>query len=125
MCDQSEEMPGDGEEPALPSATGGGGEEARMSSGQQDGGGQSERPKGGESGVSGGEVGQEDDEMTSGSHDLSSSANHSPGSVTGSTSASTKRYLPDCVCPDYLAYIHIIHSDQVDVMSLHSSQNKF
>uniref|UniRef100_A0A8C9YI54 Period circadian clock 3 n=1 Tax=Sander lucioperca TaxID=283035 RepID=A0A8C9YI54_SANLU len=90
MCDQSEEMPGDGEEPALPSATGGGGEEARMSSGQQDGGGQSERPKGGESGVSGGEVGQEDDEMTSGSHDLSSSANHSPGSVTGSTSASTK-----------------------------------
>ncbi|XP_059185156.1 LOW QUALITY PROTEIN: period circadian protein homolog 3 [Centropristis striata] len=43
-----------------------------------------------ESGGSAGEVGQEDEEMTSGSHDLSHSANRSPGSVTGSTSASTK-----------------------------------
>lgn len=80
-------MPGgdccrDGDEPALLSATaaggGGGGQEARMSSRQQDG----EAP--------GEEVGQEDEDMTSGSHDLSSPANHSPGSVTGSTSASTK-----------------------------------
>ncbi|XP_067443861.1 period circadian protein homolog 3 isoform X1 [Thunnus thynnus] len=94
MCDQSAEMPGgdsspDGEEPALPSATEGGGEE-RTSSGQQDRGAQSERLGGEESGGSGGEVGQEDEEMTSGSHDLSSSANHSPGSAIGSTSVSTK-----------------------------------
>ncbi|KAM8756655.1 period circadian protein homolog 3 [Acanthopagrus schlegelii] len=75
MCDQSSEMPGgdsgpDGEEPAVPSTTGEHGGEAR--------------------GVSGGEAGQEDEEMTSGSHDLSSSTNHSPGSAMGSTSASTK-----------------------------------
>lgn len=104
-------MPGgdsgpDGEEPALSLATAeeGGGEE-RVSSGQRDEGPQSECLRGEESGASGGEVGQEDEEMTSGSHDLSSSANHSPGSATGSTSASTKRYLPDCVCPDFLVYI--------------------
>ncbi|XP_044035424.1 period circadian protein homolog 3 isoform X2 [Siniperca chuatsi] len=95
MCDQSAEMPGgdsgpDGEELALPSATGEGGGKERVSSGQQDGGAQSELLRGEESGASGGEVGQEDEEMTSGSHDLSVSANHSPGSATGSTSASTK-----------------------------------
>ncbi|XP_035517811.1 period circadian protein homolog 3 [Morone saxatilis] len=95
MCDQSAEMPGgdsgpDGEEPAFPSATGEDGGEERMASGQQDGGVQSEHLVGGESRASGGEVGQEDEEMTSGSHDLSSSANHSPGSAIGSTSASTK-----------------------------------
>lgn len=102
MCDQSAEMPGgdsgpDGEEPALPSATGGGGgegERERVTSAQQDGGASSEGLRGEESAASGGEVGQEDEEMTSGSHDLSSSANHSPGSATGSTSVSTKRYLP-------------------------------
>ncbi|XP_035007997.2 period circadian protein homolog 3-like [Hippoglossus stenolepis] len=88
MCDQSAEMPGgdsgpDGEEPALSPATAEcGGEESVMSR-QQDRGAQGR-------GASGGEVGQEDEEMTSGSHDLSSSANHSPGSATGSTSISTK-----------------------------------
>ncbi|XP_042356898.1 period circadian protein homolog 3 isoform X2 [Plectropomus leopardus] len=98
MCDQSMEMPGgdsgpDGEEPAALSSGGrggGGGVESRVTSEQQDGGAQSNRLRGEESGASGGDVGQEDEEMTSGSHDLSSSANHSPGSVTGSTSASTK-----------------------------------
>ncbi|KAG7238331.1 hypothetical protein INR49_031043 [Caranx melampygus] len=108
MCDQSAEMPGgdsgpDGEEPALPSATGGGGEgggggrrrdeggRERVTSAQQDGRASSGGLRGEESGNSGGEVGQEDEEMTSGTHDLSSSANHSPGSATGSTSVSTKR----------------------------------
>ncbi|XP_078140007.1 period circadian protein homolog 3 isoform X1 [Centroberyx gerrardi] len=71
-------MPGgesgpDGEEPALPSATGEGGRREKVSPRQQGGG-----------------AGQEDEEMTSGSHDLSSSAHHSPGSTTGSTSTSTK-----------------------------------
>lgn len=88
-------MPGhdsgpDGEEPALQSATGEDGEEERVSSQQQDGGKQSEPLKEEESGALGGELGQEDEEMASGSHDLSSSANHSPGSAIGSTSASTK-----------------------------------
>lgn len=106
-------MPGgdsspDGEEPVLSSAAGEGIGEERVTSGQQDGGVQSEALRGEESGASGGEVGQEDEEMTSGSHDLSSSANHSPGSATGSTSVSTKRYLPDCLCPGLLVYIHII-----------------
>lgn len=101
-------MPGldsgtDGEEPALPPATGEGGGEERVSSGAQ-----LERLRGDKSGISGGEVAQEDEEMTIGSHDLSSSANHSPGSAIGSTSASTKRYVPDCLCPDFLAHIHII-----------------
>ncbi|KAM7422263.1 hypothetical protein PAMA_010369 [Pampus argenteus] len=95
MCDQSAEMPGgdsgpDGEEPALLSTTGGGGGEERASSGQQVRGAHSERLRREESGGSGGDVGQEDEEMTSGSHDLSSSANHSPGSAIGSTSISTK-----------------------------------
>ncbi|XP_038552968.1 period circadian protein homolog 3 [Micropterus salmoides] len=90
MCDQRAEMLGldsgtDGEEPALPPATGEGGGEERVSSGAQ-----LERLRGDKSGISGGEVAQEDEEMTIGSHDLSSSANHSPGSAIGSTSASTK-----------------------------------
>nr|XP_043879530.1 period circadian protein homolog 3 isoform X2 [Solea senegalensis] len=95
MCDQSVEMPvgdsgPDGEEPSLPS--GDGGAEERMTSRQQQqgGGAQSQGLRTEEGGASGGEVGQEDEEMTSGSHDLSSSANHSPGSATGSTSVSTK-----------------------------------
>nr|XP_057910652.1 period circadian protein homolog 3 isoform X2 [Doryrhamphus excisus] len=80
MCDQNEEMPGgdsglEGEEPALT------GEERRMSPGLQNRGAQSECVRGEE---------KEDEEMTSGSHDLSSSDNHSPGSATGSTSTSTK-----------------------------------
>ncbi|KAK7915890.1 hypothetical protein WMY93_011651 [Mugilogobius chulae] len=64
---------GDAEEPALQNLNG----EKRGSPGQQQ-----------EQEVSAVNVG-DDEEMTSGSHDLSSSANHSPGSVTGSTSAST------------------------------------
>uniref|UniRef100_A0A673BTH6 PAS domain-containing protein n=1 Tax=Sphaeramia orbicularis TaxID=375764 RepID=A0A673BTH6_9TELE len=76
----------DGEEAALPAATADGGGLVRP----QDEGEQSERLRGEEGTASGGEVGQEDEEMTSGSHELSSSANHSPGSATGSTSASTK-----------------------------------
>ncbi|XP_029357831.1 period circadian protein homolog 3 isoform X2 [Echeneis naucrates] len=93
MCDQSAEMPTgdsspDGEEPALPSAARGEGEEG-VTSGQQDETVQSEDLRREESGASA-EVPQEDEEMTSGSHDLSSSANHSPGSASGSTSVSTK-----------------------------------
>ncbi|XP_068576690.1 period circadian protein homolog 3 [Cebidichthys violaceus] len=93
MCDQSMEMPGgdsgsDGEESALPSPTGGLGEEGRLSLEQQDGGAQSEPLRWEESRASGGEVGQEDEELTSGSHNLSSSANHSPGSVSASTKSS-------------------------------------
>ncbi|XP_070702705.1 period circadian protein homolog 3 isoform X2 [Pempheris klunzingeri] len=95
MCDQSVEMPGGdsgpvGEEPVVLSARREDGEEQRVSSGQQDGGVQSECLRGEANGASGGEVGQEDEEMTSGSHDLSSATNLSPGSATGSTSASSK-----------------------------------
>lgn len=110
-------MPGgdsgpDGEESVLPSATGEDGREERVSSGQQDREAQSEHLRGEESGASGGEVGQEDEEMTSGSHDLSSSANHSPGSTMGSTS-SAKRYLPDRVYSDFMPYIHISDAQYV------------
>lgn len=96
MCDQSAAMPGgdsgpDAEEPALTSATGDDGREERVS--QRDRGALSERLRGEESGASGGEAGHEDEEMISGSHDLSSSTNHSPGSTMGSTSSSAKRYL--------------------------------
>ncbi len=99
-------MPGgdsgpDGEEPALLSATVEDEGEEKVSSLQQEDGVLSEGLKVEESGHLGGEAGQEDEEMTSGSHDLSSSANHSPGSTTGSTSASTKRYLLDCICPGF------------------------
>uniref|UniRef100_A0A669CXJ0 Period circadian clock 3 n=1 Tax=Oreochromis niloticus TaxID=8128 RepID=A0A669CXJ0_ORENI len=75
-----------GEEPALPSATANGGEVERELSGKRNGRETSERLGGEESGVLGGEVAQEDEEMASGSHDLSSSTNHSPGSASGSTS---------------------------------------
>uniref|UniRef100_A0A3Q3LF82 Period circadian clock 3 n=1 Tax=Mastacembelus armatus TaxID=205130 RepID=A0A3Q3LF82_9TELE len=95
MCDQGAEMPlgdssPDGEEPALQSSTAEDGVEGSVSSGRQDIRVQSEHLRGEERGSLGGEVGQEDEEMASGSHDLSSSTNHSPGSATGSTSASTK-----------------------------------
>lgn len=92
MCDRSAEMTGgdsglDGEEPALQEVAGGNGGTKGVSSVQQ-----LEHFEGEENGA--GDVGQDDEEeMTSGSHDLSSSANHSPGSVTGSTSASTKRFV--------------------------------
>lgn len=96
MCDQSVEMTGgdsgpDGEDPALMSTAGQGAEEGgRRSSGQHDTGVQSEHLRGEENGPQGGEVGQEDEEMTSGSNDLSSPSSHSQGSGTGSASASTK-----------------------------------
>ncbi|XP_076740035.1 period circadian protein homolog 3 isoform X2 [Maylandia zebra] len=96
MCDQSVVMPGGdsglhGEEPALLSATANGGEVEQELSGKQNGRETSKHLGGEESGVSGGEVGQEDEEMASGSHDLCSSTNHSPGSASGSTSVSAKR----------------------------------
>uniref|UniRef100_A0A3P8NXR2 PAS domain-containing protein n=1 Tax=Astatotilapia calliptera TaxID=8154 RepID=A0A3P8NXR2_ASTCA len=75
-----------GEEPALLSATANGGEVEQELSGKQNGRETSKHLGGEESGVSGGEVGQEDEEMASGSHDLCSSTNHSPGSASGSTS---------------------------------------
>lgn len=95
MRDQSVEMPGgdsgpDGEDPVLPSAAGEDGAGGGMSTAQHNAEAQSEHLRVEESEPSGGEVGQEDEEMTSGSNDLSSSSNHSPGSATGSTSASTK-----------------------------------
>nr|XP_020489986.1 period circadian protein homolog 3-like isoform X1 [Labrus bergylta] len=88
MCEQRVAMPGgdinlDGEDPVLQSAAGESG--GRVLSGQQ-----SQRLRGEESRSSGGEVGQDDEEMTSGSNDLSLSSNHSPGCATGSISASTK-----------------------------------
>ncbi|XP_016892253.1 period circadian protein homolog 3 isoform X2 [Cynoglossus semilaevis] len=91
MCDQSTEMRGgecgpDGEETLAACE---GGREDRLICGKQHGRVHPEGIRGDESGA-GGDVGQEDEEMTSGSHDLSSSANHSPRSATGSTSASTK-----------------------------------
>ncbi|KAM3877902.1 period circadian protein homolog 3 [Diretmus argenteus] len=94
------EMPGgdrgpDGEEPALLSATGEDGVREKVSLRQQGGGEESGHFGGEESGASSGEAGQEDEEMTSESHDLSSSVHHSPGSTTGSTSTSTKSENPD------------------------------
>lgn len=78
------------EEPGLSSTTGVA-REGNMLSGQQDGGLQPEHLRVEESRSSGGEAGQDDEEMTSGSHDLSSSADHSPSSALGSTSSSAKR----------------------------------
>uniref|UniRef100_A0A669CWC2 Period circadian clock 3 n=1 Tax=Oreochromis niloticus TaxID=8128 RepID=A0A669CWC2_ORENI len=92
-----------GEEPALPSATANGGEVERELSGKRNGRETSERLGGEESGVLGGEVAQEDEEMASGSHDLSSSTNHSPGSASGSTSVSAKRYSTP-MCSHHLAF---------------------
>uniref|UniRef100_A0A8C7XIX4 Period circadian clock 3 n=1 Tax=Oryzias sinensis TaxID=183150 RepID=A0A8C7XIX4_9TELE len=95
MCDQSVVMPGsdsglDGEKSAFLSTTSEGLGEENKASVDQDGRAHLEHLRGEESGASGGELGQEDEEMTSGSHDLSSSANHSPGSAAGSTVASSK-----------------------------------
>lgn len=89
MCDHSAEMPGgdsgpEGEEDPVLSSTTGDVREGNMSSDQRDRGVEESRS-------SGGEVGQEDEDMTSGSHDLSSSAHHSPSSALGSTSSSAKR----------------------------------
>ncbi|XP_056885151.1 period circadian protein homolog 3 isoform X3 [Takifugu flavidus] len=95
MCDHSTEMPGgdsgpEGEEDPVLSSTTGDTREGSMSSCQPDGGVDSEHLRVEESRSSGGEAGQEDEEMTSGSHDLSSSADHSPSSALGSTSSSAK-----------------------------------
>ncbi|XP_036067738.1 period circadian protein homolog 3 isoform X3 [Oryzias melastigma] len=95
MCDQIAVMPGgdsglDGEKSAFPSTTSEGLGEKSEASVDQHGRAHPEHLGGEESGASGGELGQEDEEMTSGSQDLSSSANHSPGSAAGSTVASSK-----------------------------------
>lgn len=88
-------MPGgdggpEGEENPVLSSTTGDATEENMS-GQRDRGVEPEHLRVEESRSSGGEAGQEDEEMTSGSHDLSSSADHSPSSALGSTSSSAKR----------------------------------
>lgn len=97
MCDQKTEMPGgnsgaDREESALTPPTGGDAGQGALSLGRQDGGSQSACLRREDSGASGGDAAQEDEEMTSTSHDLSSSANRSPCSAMGSTSSSAKRY---------------------------------
>lgn len=83
----------EGEEPSSPPTTGEGGGRGDVLPGKQ-GAGEGVREErlgveeiGGE--PSCGEAGQEDEEMASGSHDLSASANHSPLSNSGATS--TKR----------------------------------
>lgn len=96
MCDHSTGMPGgdsgpEGEEDPVLSSTTGDAREGSMSSCQRDGGVEAEHLRVEESRSSGGEAGQEDEEMTSGSHDLSSSADHSPSSALGSPSSSAKR----------------------------------
>lgn len=68
-----------------------------LSLGRQDGGSQLLHLRREESRASGGDAGQEDEEMTSTSHDLSSSANRSPCSAMGSTSSSAKRYLSQVI----------------------------
>lgn len=97
MCDQSAVMSRDdggpdGEEPALPSSSAAAEEEERMPPAHQGRLAQTDRLGGGERGALREEVGQEDEEMTNSSQDLSSSANQSPESATGSTSSFTKRY---------------------------------
>lgn len=89
-------MPGgdsgpEGEEDPVLSSTTGDASEENMLSGQRDSAVEPEHLSVEESRSSGGEAGQEDEEMTSGSHDLSSSANHSPSSALGFTSSSAKR----------------------------------
>lgn len=96
MCDQSAVMSGgdggqDGEEPALPSGTAEGEGADSGTSGCQDGLVQLENLTAEGQGALTVEVGQEDEEMTSASNDLSSSANESPGSARGCPSPSTKR----------------------------------
>lgn len=90
MCDQKTEMPGGhhDEESALAAGDAGQGE---LSLGRQDGSPRSPHLRREESGASGGDAAQEDEEMTSTSHDLPSSANRSPCSALGSTSSSAKR----------------------------------
>ncbi|MEQ2209812.1 hypothetical protein XENOCAPTIV_004403 [Xenoophorus captivus] len=95
MNDQSAVMSGgdsgqDGEEPALPSGTAENEGADGAASGHQDGHTQLQHLAAEGRGALTGEVGQEDEEMTSASNDLSSSANESPGSARGCPSPSTK-----------------------------------
>ncbi|KAF7208434.1 period circadian protein homolog 3 isoform X1 [Nothobranchius furzeri] len=95
MCDRSPTMSRgdsgpDGEEPALPLSTAAGGGGQMGPSGDLGGRAQIEHLGGGERGALR-EGGQEDEEMTNVSHDLSSSSNQSPESATGSTSSFIKR----------------------------------
>ncbi|MEQ2313701.1 hypothetical protein AMECASPLE_004736, partial [Ameca splendens] len=98
MNDQSAVMSGgdsgqDGEEPALPSGTAENEGADGAASGHQDGHTQLQHLAAEGRGALTGEVGQEDEEMTSASNDLSSSANESPGSTRGCPSPSTKSEL--------------------------------
>ncbi|MEQ2185053.1 hypothetical protein GOODEAATRI_014304 [Goodea atripinnis] len=100
MNDQSAVMSGgdsgqDGEEPALPSGTAENEGADGAASGHQDGHTQLRHLAAEGRGALTGEVGQEDEEMTSASNDLSSSANESPGSARGCPSPSTKRGSKD------------------------------
>ncbi|KAK5611622.1 hypothetical protein CRENBAI_014074 [Crenichthys baileyi] len=95
MNDQSAVMSGgdsgqDGEEPALPSGTAENEGADGAASGHQDGHLQLQHLAAEGRGALTGVVGQEDEEMTSASNDLSSSANESPGSARGCPSPSTK-----------------------------------
>ncbi|XP_041747404.2 period circadian protein homolog 3 isoform X2 [Coregonus clupeaformis] len=85
----------EGEEPSSPPTTGEGGGKGDVFPGKQgDGEGVREERLGGEESggePSGGEVGQEDEEMASGTHDLSASVNHSPRSNSGSTSTKSEQ----------------------------------
>ncbi|XP_047203584.1 period circadian protein homolog 3 isoform X2 [Girardinichthys multiradiatus] len=98
MNDQSAVMSGgdsgqNGEEPALPSGTAENEGADGAASGYQDGHMQLQHLAAEGQGALTGEVGQEDEEMTSASNDLSSSANESPGSARGCPSPSTKSEL--------------------------------
>ncbi|XP_077458014.1 period circadian protein homolog 3 isoform X2 [Stigmatopora argus] len=100
MYDQREEMPAgeigpDGKEPVIPSVTDEDGRKDRKLSRQHARGRQTRSVSVHECGPSGGEPQQEDEEMASGSHGLSSPDNHSTGSGTGSTSASMKSVNTD------------------------------
>ncbi|KAM4741598.1 period circadian protein homolog 3 isoform 3-T3 [Anableps anableps] len=95
MYDQSAVMSGgdggqDGEEPALPSGPAEGEGADRVTSGCQDGQVQLQCLAAERRGALTGEVGQEDEEMTSTSNDLSSLTNESPGSARGCPSPLTK-----------------------------------
>lgn len=84
----------DGEEPALPSGTAEGEGADSGTSGCQDGQVQLENVTAEGQGALTVEVGQEDEEMTSASNDLSSSTNESPESARGCPSPLTKSDLP-------------------------------
>lgn len=82
--------PGGEKDPVLSSTTGDAREE-NMLSGKRVSGVEPEQLRVEEGRSSGEEAEQEDEEMTSGSHDLSSPGDHSSSSALGSTSSSAKR----------------------------------